>query len=44
MPVARWRRLAGREEIIAAGETDWRKAAARLTGPVPGRKAAHVSA
>ncbi len=25
----------GREEIIAAGETDWRKVAARLTGPVP---------
>jgi len=29
----------GREEIIAAGETDWRKVAAWLTGPVPGGKA-----
>jgi Sulfotransferase domain len=26
----------GREEVIAAGETDWRKVAAWLTGPVPG--------
>jgi hypothetical protein len=25
----------GREEVIAAGETDWRKVAAWLTGPVP---------
>jgi hypothetical protein len=25
----------GREAVIAAGETDWRKVAARLTGPVP---------
>ncbi len=25
----------GREEVIAAGETDWRKVAATLTGPVP---------
>ncbi|HEY8009770.1 MAG TPA: hypothetical protein VIE67_02105 [Rudaea sp.] len=25
----------GREEVIAAGETDWRKVAAALTGPVP---------
>ena len=25
----------GREEIIAAGEPDWRKVAARLVGPVP---------
>ena len=25
----------GREEIIAAGEADWRKVAARLVGPVP---------
>lgn len=25
----------GREEIIAAGETDWRKVAAYLTGPLP---------
>jgi hypothetical protein len=25
----------GRDAIIAAGETDWRKVAARLTGPVP---------
>jgi len=25
----------GRAEVIAAGETDWRKVAARLTGPVP---------
>jgi hypothetical protein len=29
----------GREEIIAAGEADWRKVAARLTGPVPDGKA-----
>jgi hypothetical protein len=28
----------GREEVIAAGETDWRKVAAWLTGPVPGGK------
>jgi hypothetical protein len=27
-----------REEVIAAGETDWRKVAAQLTGPVPGGK------
>lgn len=25
----------GRETVIAAGETDWRKVAARLVGPVP---------
>src|SRR5262249_62380077 len=25
----------GREVVIAAGETDWRKVAARLVGPVP---------
>src|SRR5690606_21878207 len=25
----------GRDEIIASGETDWRKVVARLTGPVP---------
>jgi len=25
----------GREAVIAAGESDWRKVAARLTGPVP---------
>jgi Sulfotransferase domain len=25
----------GREEVIATGETDWRKVATRLTGPVP---------
>lgn len=29
----------GREEVIAAGETDWRKVAARLTGPIPGGRA-----
>jgi hypothetical protein len=29
----------GREEIIAAGETDWRKVATLLTGPIPGGKA-----
>ena len=29
----------GREEIIAAGETDWRKVATRLTGAVPEGKA-----
>jgi Sulfotransferase domain len=28
----------GREEVIASGETDWRKVAARLTGPVPAGK------
>ena len=29
----------GREEVIAAGEADWRRVAAVLTGPVPGGKA-----
>jgi hypothetical protein len=29
----------GREQVIAAGETDWRKVAAFLTGPVPDGKA-----
>jgi hypothetical protein len=29
----------GREEVIAAGETDWRKVAAQLVGPVPGGRA-----
>jgi Sulfotransferase domain len=29
----------GREEIIAAGESDWRKVAARLVGPIPQGKA-----
>jgi len=29
----------GREEVIAAGETDWRRVAARLTGAVPEGKA-----
>ena len=29
----------GREQIIAAGETDWRKVAAYLTGPVPDGRA-----
>jgi Sulfotransferase domain len=29
----------GRAEVIAAGETDWRKVASRLTGPVPGGRA-----
>ena len=28
----------GREEVIAAGETDWRKVVATLIGPVPGGK------
>jgi hypothetical protein len=28
----------GREAVIAAGETDWRKMAAQLIGPVPGGK------
>jgi len=28
----------GREQVIASGETDWRKMAALLTGPVPGDK------
>jgi Sulfotransferase domain len=28
----------GREQVIAAGETDWRKVAAWLSGPVPGGK------
>ena len=26
----------GRDEVIAAGDTDWRRVAAALTGPVPG--------
>lgn len=26
----------GRDEVVAAGETDWRKVVAALTGPVPG--------
>jgi hypothetical protein len=29
----------GRDEVIAAGETDWRNVVAALTGPVPGAKA-----
>jgi hypothetical protein len=29
----------GREKVIAAGETDWRKVAAQLTGPVPDNQA-----
>jgi hypothetical protein len=29
----------GREEVIAAGETEWRKVSAQLTGPVPGGRA-----
>ena len=29
----------GREEVIAAGETDWRRVVARLAGPVPEGKA-----
>lgn len=29
----------GREEVIAAGETDWRKVVAALTGPIPGDRA-----
>lgn len=28
----------GREEVIAADETDWRLVASRLTGPIPGGK------
>jgi len=28
----------GAEEIIAAGETDWRKVVAEITGPIPGGK------
>jgi len=28
----------GREEVIRAGETDWRRVVARLTGPIPGGK------
>lgn len=28
----------GRDEVIAAGETDWRKVAAAMTGPIPGGK------
>ena len=28
----------GRDEVVARGETDWRKVAAFLTGPVPGGK------
>jgi hypothetical protein len=26
----------GRDEVIAAGDTDWRRVAAALVGPVPG--------
>jgi Sulfotransferase domain len=29
----------GREQVIAAGDTDWRRVAAWLTGPIPGGKA-----
>lgn len=29
----------GREEVIAAGETDWRKVVDSLTGPIPGGRA-----
>jgi hypothetical protein len=29
----------GRDEVIAAGETDWRRVADQLAGPVPGGKA-----
>jgi Sulfotransferase domain len=29
----------GREKVIAAGETDWRKVATQLTGPVPDNQA-----
>lgn len=29
----------GREEVIAAGETDWAKVANQLTGPIPGGRA-----
>ena len=29
----------GREKVIAAGETDWRKVAVQLTGPVPDNQA-----
>jgi Sulfotransferase domain len=29
----------GRDEVIAAGETDWRRVVAALLGPVPGDKA-----
>ncbi len=28
----------GADEVIATGETDWRKVVARLTGPVPSGK------
>jgi hypothetical protein len=28
-----------RDEVIADGETDWRKVAARMTGPIPGDRA-----
>ena len=31
----------GAEEVIANGETDWRKVVERLTGPVPGGKRVH---
>lgn len=31
----------GREQVIAAGETDWRKVAAFLSGPPPGGAAIH---
>jgi hypothetical protein len=29
----------GRDQVIAAGDTDWRRVAAWLTGPIPGGKA-----
>src|SRR5664279_904025 len=31
----------GRDEVIAAGETDWRAAVAALTAPLPGNPAVH---
>ena len=31
----------GREEIIQAGDTDWRSVVARLTGPIPGASAVY---
>jgi hypothetical protein len=31
----------GRDEVIASGETDWRRVVASLVGPVPGGRAIH---
>src|SRR4029453_13941467 len=33
----------GADEVLAGGETNWRKAVAALTGPVPGEKRIYYS-